>query len=170
MDPENLILTNVGKSYIQAQIAAGQPCRIGGFKLGDTNLFVPDITQTSVAGLLTYEGVLSEMFHIQYNENEAIIRCILDPHIGDFLIGNAGIYSDTGVLLFIAKFSYVHHKMASTVSSAGGRWSYQVRLTMEDLYDHWDFSNIEDRYAKAETHDLDNAPAYPSIVFIRKSN
>lgn len=165
MDPENLILTNVGKSYIQAKIAANQKCKIGGFKLGDTILFVPDVTQTNVAGLLTYEGTLDEMYHVQYNENEAIIRCVLEPNIGDFLIGNAGIYSDSGVLLFIAKFSYVHHKMASTVSSAGGRWSYQVRLTMENLYDIWDFSNITDKYAEAGLHDLEDGPAYPYDSF-----
>lgn len=165
MDPDNLVLTNVGKSYIQSKIANGQKCRIGGFKLGDTILFVPDVTQTSVAGLLTYEGDASEMFHVQYNEQEAIVRCILGPEKGDFLIGNAGIYSDDGVLLFITKFSYVHRKMASTVSSAGGRWTYQVRLTMENLYDIWDFSNIDDRYAKAEIHTLADGPAYPHDSF-----
>lgn len=165
MDPENLILTNTGKAYIQSRIAANQKCRIGSFRLGDTILFVPDVTQTNVAGIVTYNGVLSEMQHVQYTENEAIIRCILEPNIGDFLIGNAGLYSDTGVLLFIAKFVYQHHKMASTDTNAGGRWSYQVRLIMDDLYDHWDFSNIQDGYAKAPMHSLVNAPAYPYDSF-----
>lgn len=165
MDPENLILTNAGADYIRQRIADGLPCVIGGFKLADDNLFVPDPTMIDIQGNLTYDGPVSDIKYVKYNDNEMILRCCVESDKGDFLIGNAGIYSDTGVLLFLTKFGYQHMKMASVINGAGGRWTYQVRLTMDGLFDKWSFDNLTLKYAKADEHDLASAPAYPYDSF-----
>lgn len=165
MDPDNLILTTVGADYIRAQIAAGQPCRIGGFKLADQTAFVPDETFTEIPGNITYVGNLSEVFYTKYNEQEVIVRFCVESDKGDFRIGNAGIYSDTGVLLFLARFDYNHLKMKSITSSPGGRWTYQVRLTMDDLFAKWSFDNLTAKYASSNTRVLGDAEQYPFDSF-----
>lgn len=167
-DPDNIVLTSAGLAYLQAHKAAGTKAQIGSFKLGSSNLFVPSESDINVFGTTTYIGLAEEdMFWIEYSENEVILRCCVNSDKGDFDIGSIGIFSDTNVMLFSAKFAYIHRKMKSGAdeNSAGGRWTFQLRLMMVDLFSLWDFSNIELRYAAMDDLILDTSAKYPFDSF-----
>lgn len=171
-DPSNLVLTDAGRAYLLAQRAANAKARIGFFRTGDSHLFIPNTGMTDIFGNLTFTGLSTDnvIWWNKYNENEVIVRFLVNMDKGDFLIGNAGIYSDTGVLLFIASFVYDHHKMHTQsvdqgMISAGGRWEFQVRIVMEDIFSLWDFSNLVERFATTETHVLADGPQYPFESF-----
>lgn len=170
-DPENIVLTNVGRDYLVARKAAGQPARIGSYRLGSTNLFTPTVNDVAIHGTQTYIGLADEIWHNKYTDKEVIIRCICDPENGDFDIGNIGIYADTGVLLFIAKFPYIHRKMKSNTTvdkeEAGGRWTFQLRLMQDDLYTRWNFDNLVTRYAEMNEYIISDpaTPRYPLDSF-----
>ena len=168
-DPENIIFTDVGRQYVLNQRAASLPCRIGSYKLGDTHLFVPTPLDINIHGTQTYIGLADEIWWNRYSDHEVIVRCICEHNKGDFDIGNIGIYSDTNVLLFIAKFPYVHKKMRSRddQKSVGGRWTFQLRLIMENIDDTWMFDNLTTRFAEMNEYMLDDpgTPRYPLDSF-----
>ncbi len=164
-DPDNMILTDEGLAYIRAQVAGGNKAKISYFKLGDSNLFVPNEADIAIFGNTVYQGPEADIYWVEYSANEIIFRCLVESDKGDFLIGNIGVYSDTDVLLFIAKFAYIHHKMKSTESAPGGRWTAQFRIVQENIQTAWDFSNLTTRYAAMETHQLADAPAHPFDSF-----
>lgn len=161
MDPNNLILTTAGRDYIVSKMNNNEQAVLSSFRLGDNNAFTPNIGMTDIFGDLTYTGDDSEMFYVWTAPHEVIIRCCVESDKGDFFIGNAGIFSDTGILVFITRFSYIHWKMASTDTQVGGRWTYQVRLKQNDMNLHWDFSNLNFKPAVFNGHDLASAPQYP---------
>lgn len=162
----NIILTTVGLDYLKQRKQAGEKAIIERFRLGDAYRFTPSESDTAIHGTQVYEDMANEgMWWIQYSPEEVILRCRVDSDKGDFYIGNIGLYSDTGVLLFIAAMPYAHHKMKSTLHQAGGRWTFQFRLNTPNVLDLFDFSNIELRYAAMEDHILRTAPKHPFDSF-----
>lgn len=166
-DSNNLVLTTVGLQYLQAHKLAGTKARFGNYKLGSSNLFVPTVNDITIFGTQTYIGLTDEIFWIKYSENEVVIRCCVESDKGDFDIGCIGIYSDTNELLFIAKFDYIHRKMRtkSDNKEAGGRWTFQFRLMMEDLFTLWEFDNITPKYAEMEELRIEDSDKYPFDSF-----
>jgi len=166
-DPENIIFTTAGRNYLLERQAAGQKALLGSFRIGHSNLFVPNESNTGIFGMQTYIGLNDEIFWIKYSESEVVFRCCIEHNKGDFDIGNIGIFSDSGVLLFIAKFPYIHRKMRTkeTSEAAGGRWTFQVRLMMDNMFELWDFSNITPKYAEMQELMLTDAPNYPFDSF-----
>jgi hypothetical protein len=166
-DSNNLVLTNVGLQYLQAHKLAGTKARLGNYKLGSSNLFVPTENDISIFGTQTYIGLTDEIFWIKYSENEVVIRCCVESDKGDFDIGCIGIYSDTNELLFIAKFDYIHRKMRTKDDNreAGGRWTFQFRLMMEDLFTLWEFDNITPKYAEMDELTLATSSKRPFDSF-----
>lgn len=165
---DNIILTTVGLNYLKARKQAGEKAIIRQFKIGDDYRFIPSEADTDIHGNQVFVGeAVDSMWWIQYSPDEVILRCRVDSDKGDFLIGNLGIYSDTGVLLFIRNFAYDHHKMKTVDRGPGGRWTFQLRLMTPAVLDLFDLSNIDQRYAEMEEHLLSDAgtPAHPFDSF-----
>ena len=161
VDVNNLILTDIGRSYIWNKVDNNQKVVFSKFRLSDLHIFTPAESMTTLPGAITYIGSEAEMFYVFTGPHECILRCCVESDKGDFLIGSAGIYNENDDLVFITRFTYQHHKMASTLSQVGGRWTYQIRLTMENIRDVFDLSNLTEKPAVFDALSLATAPSYP---------
>lgn len=149
--PSNCTLTRLGIDYLKLEALAGSLGQIGGFRIGDSAaLIIDQDTTTNVAGNVVYNGSLSEMYFSKFSDHEVIIQCVVEHDKGDFDIGSIAILSNTFVPLIVARFEYIHSKIATTTTQAGGRWTFQLRFIQYQYENYWDFSGMTERYARFE--------------------
>lgn len=165
---ESLILTQAGINYLKAKILNGDRGKLAKFRYGDrANSVLNVATTTSYAGNLTYEGLATsnQMFFNKVHTNEVVVRCQLTHDIGDFQAGSIAILSDDDTAVFVGRLGYAHTKMATQTTKAGGRLNFQFRFLMQDIQNHWDFSNLQEHYAELESFgenfaDMPSRPIY----------
>lgn len=125
------VITRLG---IQKAIEAGTNgplININKFKIG-SNLIIPNDTMTDVSGLV-YTGDATLMHYRIVDENTTDYIIILDETIGDFEIGNLGIYLDDGTLFSLTSYVQTMHKRRSVGNNLGNRRIFQVTIKYSNL-------------------------------------
>jgi hypothetical protein len=133
----------ITKAGISAAIRAGSGgalININHFKIGPTQI-VPDegmtdaslYTSANPIGGVPYIGSPDSMAYRVIDENTTSYVIILDEHMGDFTIGNVGLFLDDGTLFSITSYSFTSLKRKSVGANPGNRRILTINIKYSNL-------------------------------------
>jgi Phage tail-collar fibre protein/Glycine-rich domain/Collagen triple helix repeat (20 copies) len=101
------------------------------FKIG-SSLIIPNDTMTNVTGEV-YTGTSGQMTYRIVDSNTTDYIIILDESVGDFQIGNLGLYLADGTLFTLTGYSQTMFKRKSVGNDLGNRRILQVTVKYSNL-------------------------------------
>jgi hypothetical protein len=125
------IVTNAG---IAAAIAAGNEgpqININGFQIGQ-DIITPDPTLTAVSTAV-YIGSSSQIQYEILNNNTVVYVITLDETVGDFTIGNIGLFTNTGTMFAISALPIAEPKLSTSSLGLGTRRIFNIIITLSQL-------------------------------------
>lgn len=127
------MLQGVITAAARAKILQRQVINISSFKIGSLSSYVPEETATDVSGEV-YES--NDFTYSIVDDSTAKININLTTEIGDFTIGNIGIYLDDGTLFALAVLPGPSYKIRSNPPQIGGNVrNYDILIHYRGLED-----------------------------------
>lgn len=124
-------ITDVGLAAATLAGPSGPYINIAQFRVGSGFNYIPNGTETGLAGTTLYTGVPLAFTQIGVDTIEVLL--VMDPTVGPFNFGEVGIYLSTGELFALSVFSTLQEKLNVVGNQAGTRWAIRARLRLAQL-------------------------------------
>lgn len=126
------VITSTGLKACCLAGLYGPEIKITKVKVG-SNLITPTSSMTDVSGLVWEGGVESIRYQVA-NDSTVIFKVTLDQNVGDFDIGNIGLYLDTGELFCITGLPAVSFKQKANLPDvAGNRRIFNIPIVLSGI-------------------------------------
>ncbi len=112
-------LTNNGIVAALAAQTSGLLINVTNFKIGSASGFTPQVTDVAVHTLV-YTGLAGQLTYRINNQNTVIFRVLLDYSVGNFTIGNIGLYLADGSLFALCALPAQEFKSVSNYPTVIG--------------------------------------------------
>ncbi len=128
-------ITSVGSEDIAAASPTGPLINITSFKIGSDNIFADSATTLKgltgvqsggVNGSVYTMASSSQLTYSVLSPNEVAYIVTLDETVGNFTIGNIGLYSSDGTLFSITALSATTSKVQTSGTVLGNRKIYEI--------------------------------------------
>lgn len=136
-------ITNAGLAAAFVSEADGYATKINitGFKIGSTHNVTPSGLETDVLGSTLHTGDLTDMTVTKVGTSTLVYKIRLDKTVGDFDIGNIGLFTDTGVLFALLVYPRTRPKeQESLPDTAGNIIEIQLAVIYTNLAEAVDLS------------------------------
>lgn len=124
------VITNIGLKRIIEVGNNGPKLTIKTVKIG-SDIINPDSSITDVSGFV-WEGNSSFIKYLVQDDNSFIFQISLDETIGDFAIGNIGLYLEDGTLFALTSFISKDQKI-KTGSVPGNKKVYEIPIQLSGI-------------------------------------
>jgi hypothetical protein len=124
------VITDAGNAAATVATPAGPFIHITQFKVGSGYNYVPDGTETALAGSVLYTGGVSNYYVVAHDTVELIL--FMDATVGPFDFGEIGIYLQDGTLFAICVFDELQEKIKAVGVQGGTQWRIRARLKLAD--------------------------------------
>lgn len=127
------IITNAGiTAAIQAGIS-GPQIKISSVKIGN-NILIPNVEMTDVSGLV-WSGDSSYLQYQIVDDRTFLFKITLDESIGNFNIGNIGLFLDNGTLFCLTALTQVEQKIKNDDDSnvVGNRKIFEIPIVLSGI-------------------------------------
>jgi len=156
------VITNAG---IQAVITAendGPKIKITSVKIGSA-IINPTSSMTDVTDFV-WQGNSSYLTYNIIDANTFAFKVTLDESVGDFNVGNIGLFTASGDLFCLTSLFAVERKYQTTVSQQGNRREYIVYIQLTQIIDKIDLTIYDSTDASIPTVQTENdLPAVMTI-------
>lgn len=126
------VITKTGLAAAARAGMYGPEIRITGVKIGN-NLITPNSSMTDVSGLVWSGGPESILYQVA-NESTVIFKITLDQTVGDFDIGNIGLYLESGELFCITGLPAKSFKQKQALpEAAGNRRVFNIPIVLSGI-------------------------------------
>jgi len=137
---KTVITDNGIKSIIEAS-NEGPKITITSVKVGNT-IINPTATMTDVTNQV-WSGGSSYLQYLVVDNNTFMFRLTLDEGIGDFEVGNIGLFLENGDMFTITTLLGTETKSANSVSQNGNRKIYDIIIQLSQISEKIDVSILD---------------------------
>ena len=160
------LLATVTQAGMLAALTAGAPggpvININSFKIGSVAAFAPDDTMTTVNGEV-YIGASNQMSYFVQDASTVRFRISLDNNVGDFAVGNIGLFLLDGTMFAIASLPGPTFKVRDNFpTQAGNTKVFDIILHYSNLSTLLTYSVSLANYA--DLPEVANEAALPSVL------
>ena len=124
------VITNNGLKKIIEVGSNGPKLSIKSLKIG-SDIINPDSSITDVSGLV-WQGDSSFIKYLIQDDNSFIFQITLDETVGDFSIGNIGLYLEDGTLFALTSFISKEQKI-KTGTVPGNKKVYDIPIQLSGI-------------------------------------
>lgn len=148
------VITDAGITSIINASEQGPKVNITGVKIGST-IIQPLSTMTDVTNEVWSGGTSFISYHI-VDANTFLFRVTLDESIGDFSIGNIGLFTEDGTMFTITTLLGVEQKEKTSSTSAGNRRIYEILVSISGVTELINVSILNASSANLPTIETEN--------------
>lgn len=124
------VITKVGESAIIRAGISGPQIKVASFRIG-SSLIVPNENATDVADTV-YIGVSSQIQYQILSESDFVYHILLDENIGNFNIGNIGLFLEDGTMLTITSLPGLVAKYRSEGTTTIGNYkAFDIHIKID---------------------------------------
>jgi len=164
-----VILTNLGRQAAIDSFGGGNKIKISYFKVG-SQIINPQPTLTGVAGEVYSSKNTSNTINYEvYGNDQVTYFCTLDETVGDFLVGNIGIYLENDTLFAIMSLPSQEQKNRTLGYQTGNKKTYKISITLSNQVGLSDFNLLTTNYTNLPTVESENLLPAVSPVPLQKT-
>lgn len=131
----NTVLTAAGISAIQVAGEHGPQINVTGFRLGSstiTGILDNGVNMSDVQDFV-YQGNANQIQYNVYDEDTVVFHVILDDTVGDFTIGNLGLFLENGTMFSITNLVTPVQKYKTQTGRAGNIKAYDLQFMISSI-------------------------------------
>jgi len=148
------VITNSGITSVINAENDGPKIKVTSVKIGST-IINPTSSMTDVTNVV-WQGDSSYLTYNIIDSNTFAFKLTLDESVGDFDVGNIGLFTSDGAMFCITSLFAIERKIRSTVSQTGNRRQYIVYIQLTQIIDKIDLTVIDNTDASIPTVQTEN--------------